>query len=211
MKSRDQMKTSYPLAVATLIMLGMNCMQPVAAQTGKSTVDKLVQTFTSWSGNANDRQTYNEAAKYIDFRGMAERSLKPEEWKKLNPSQKNDYTSTLKTLIEERYYTRWHRIFVKGHLSYRGETNVGADTVVKTELLLGKKVDVLSWTLDTQGGERKVVSLAVGESDLLKKLSNRLEGKLNKMGFPRLLAWMRNKADIDTNEGAEQASSGTSR
>lgn len=185
--------------------------QSAFAQSGKDTIDRLVQIFSSWNGNSTDKHAYSEVAKYIDYRGMAERSLKPEEWKKLNPAQKNDYTKTLQSLIEERYYVRWHRIFNKGKITYKGESTVGGDTLVKTDLLVGKKTDPLVWRLDAQGGERRVVSLAVNDSDLLKKLSGRLEGKLAKMGFPGMLAWMKNKANLEPNEGTEQASTATPR
>jgi ABC-type transporter MlaC component len=173
----------------------------------KDTVSDLVQIFTSWSGNAKDRSAYVEAAKHIDYQGMAQRSLSPAEWSKLSAKERSEFTGTLRTLIEQRYYTRWHRIFAKGKLTFKGETTVGGDTLVKSDLLLGKKVDALEWRLDTVNGEHKVVSLAVGQSDLLKKLSARLQGRVEKVGFKGLLTWMQSKASIGPSDSYEEASS----
>jgi ABC-type transporter MlaC component len=197
-----------PLIVATVFAATFAWLSaPVSAQTPKETVSSLVQTFTSWSGNVNDRSAYAEAAKLIDYQGMAQRSLSPAAWGKLSAKERSEFTGTLRTLIEQRYYTRWHRIFAKGKLTFTGETNVGSDTLVKSDLLLGKKTDTLEWRLDTVNGERKVVSLAVGQSDLLKKLSARLQGRVEKGGFNGLLTWMKSKANIGLNDNYEEASS----
>jgi len=203
------MKTCHSLIVAAVCAANFAGLSPAQAQMPKDTVNSLVQIFTTWSGNARDRSTYTEAAKHIDYQGMAQRSLSPAEWSKLTAKQKSDFTGTLRTLIEQRYYTRWHRIFAKGKLTFKGESNAGGDTIVKSDLLLGKKVDSLEWRLDTVNGEHKVVSLAVGQSDLLKKLSARLQGRVAKVGFNGLLTWMKNKASIGPSDNYEEASSTT--
>lgn len=193
------MKLSHTLLIAAIAASAIT--QSAYAQAGKGTVDKLVQIFTSWSGSPSDHKVFAEAANYIDYTGMAERSLKSAEWSKLTPQQKSEFTNTLKTLIEERYYTRWHKIFAKGKLTHTGESNSGGDTIVKSNLVVGKKTDALAWRLDNNGS--KVVSLSVGDSDLLQKLSSRLEGRLNKVGFPGLLTWMKGKANIGPSETYE--------
>ena len=193
------MKLSRQLLIAAFCMVALS---PQAyAQSGKATVEKLVQIFTSWSGNPADRKILSEAAAYIDYNGMAERSLKSAEWSKLSPQQRTEFAQTLKTLIEERYYTRWHRIFAKGKLAFQSESNSGGDVIVKSNLVIGKKTDALSWRLDNNGS--KVVSLAVGDSDLLQKLSSRLEGRMAKVGFQGLLTWMKGKANIGPSDTYE--------
>ena len=203
------MKFGHSLIVVAIVAGNLVWLQPASAQTGTETINRLVQIFTTWNGNAKDRSAYAKAARYIDYQGMAQRSISASEWNKLSATQKSDFANSLRSLIEERYYTRWHRIFNKGKLTYKGECNVGADTVVKSDLQLGKKVDALEWRLDTVGGEHRVVSLAVGQSDLLKKLSSRLQGRLDKVGFDGLLTWMTSKANIGPSENYEEASSPT--
>lgn len=205
------MKPGYSLLISTLATASLICIGQAQAQTGRETIEKLVQVFTAGSGKPSNRQSYQEASQYIDYRGMAQRSLNADEWKKLSAPQKEEFTKDLRALIEERYYARWHKIFSKGKLAFTGETSQGGDALVNTKLTLGKKVDQLQWRLDCQGTERKVVSLSVGDSDLLKKLSSRLQGRLNKYGFTGLLVWMKNKANIAPTEATEEASSGPPR
>lgn len=183
------------------------------AQTGKSTVDRLVQIFSKWNGTTTDRQVYSEAAKYIDYTAMASRSLGAGEWNKLNAQQKTEFTNTLRTLIEERYYPRWHKIFNKGKVSYISENTSGHDTLVNTKLTVGHKTDPLVWRLETEGDDTKVVSLSVENEDLLRKLSGRLNGKLSKYGFNGLMSWMKNKSHLSSNDtpGEQTAVAGTPR
>jgi ABC-type transporter MlaC component len=205
------MKFAQSILAAATIFLAANPAPAAEAKQGKETIDKLVQLFKGWSGKSSDRQYYAQAAKYIDYQTMAQRSLSNGEWKKLTPQQKNEFVSTLRTLVEDRYYTRWHRIFSKGTLTYSGESVSNGDVIVQTQLTLGKKVDPLNWRLDKQGSDMKIVSLSVADADLLNKLSTRLTGRLNKYGFDGLLAWMKNKANIGPGDNSsEQASSGQS-
>lgn len=172
---------------------------PAFAESGQATVQKLVQVLSTWNGSPTDKGTYYRAAQYIDYDGMAKRSLSSAEWSKLSASQKSQFTATMRTLIEQRYYVRWHKIFRKGKLAYTGESNSGGNDVVKSQLTLGKKVDPLDWTLSND----KVISLSVGKNDLLNKLSTRLQGRLDKLGFDGLLSWMKTKANIRPDDSSE--------
>lgn len=167
---------------------------PAQAQTGRATIDRLVGIFSQWSGSSQESKVYREAAGYIDFEGMAERSLSGE-WKKLSPAQRAEFTDTLRTLIEERYYLRWHKIFKKAKLAYVNESSAGGDTKVATLITLGKKKDQVEWQLDSKDGQPKLINLAVNDSDLLNRLSGRLQNKLNKAGFAAMIAWMKNKSN----------------
>jgi ABC-type transporter MlaC component len=190
------------MALALLTAISMSASGPAwAAGSGQATVEKLVNVFTSWSGNPSDKKGIADADRYIDYNVMAERSLSSAEWGKLNAAQKKQFVDTLRTLIEQRYYVRWHKIFSKGKLIYQGESKSSGDEVVKSQLTVGKKVDPLDWRLSND----KVISLSVGKSDLLKKLSTRLEGRLGKLGFNGLLAWMKNKANIHPDESSSSS------
>jgi hypothetical protein len=174
---------------------------PALAESGTQVVQHVVQIFTTWNGSKSDTRMYTEASNYIDYMGMAERSLTSAEWKKLSAAQKGEFVKTMRTLIEQRYYVRWHKLFSKGKLSYLGENKSGDETTVKSQLTIGKKVDPLNWLL----ARDKILSLSVGKSDLLTKLSTRLKGRLDKLGFNGLLTWMKNKANISPEESSDQA------
>jgi MlaC protein len=155
-----------------------------AAQPGWTSVQKIVSIFSSPGAG-----TYTAAGNYIDYDAMSQRSLGGE-WSKLTAKQKHDYSSALRTLMEQRYYPRWHRIFSKSKVEYVSQSNAGAggDLLVKTNVVVGKKHDAMTWRLN--GHNDKVISLAIGEKDLLDRLTNRLQPRLKKGGFPSMLSWM---------------------
>lgn len=194
------------LSLATVVFLTCSYAPPVMAApvNGWQNVQKLVEVVSAWKGDKADPSVNRQAAKYIDYQSMAQRSLGDEQWAKLNAGQKSQFTATLRNLMEQRYYPRWHRIFVKAKLQHVSDTASGADTLVKTHMLVGKKSDELVWRL-TGKGDPKVVSLAIGDKDLLTKLKVRLQDKLAKSNFASLLSWMQSKAKQQSS--AEEVSS----
>lgn len=138
------------------------------------------------------------ASSYIDYQEMSGRALGKKDWETLSPAQKREFSKSLQVLVEKRYYPRWRKIFGKGKVRFIDESSVAGDTVVRTELLLGKKVEPLYWKLSERGGVAKVVSLSVSGKDLLDKLSQRIQSKRKKgqVNIDALIAWMRNAGDI---------------
>lgn len=202
MQRRAQMPVwQHDRSMARLLSLLVLCCStgvPAFAQSSaKDTIHSLVASFSQWNGQSSDRAVLGNAAKYIDYRTMAERALSQAKWEKLTTTQQDRFIGSLKTLIERRYYRRWHKLFGKYKLNYVGELTAGQDILVKTSLTLGKKADLITWRLDTSHGDLKVVSLATGDKDLLSRLSVRLQARYNKYGFDKLLAWMQRKADTD--------------
>lgn len=173
----------------------------LAIEPGFAVVQNIVGVF-SGSGSAS----YPSAAKYIDYDAMAQRSLGAGQWSKLTVKQKRDYTAALKVLMEQRYYPRWHRIFSKAKMEYVSKSASGDDLLVQTNLVVGKKRDAMTWRLNDRND--KVISLAIGEKDLLDRLTNRLQPKLKKSGFQSMLSWM--QAHAKGEEPATQTSSAES-
>jgi hypothetical protein len=177
-----------------------------AADHGWTNVQKLVDVVITWKGNQADASVNRQAAQYIDYASMGQRALGLDQWNKLSTSQRSQFVSTLRNLMEQRYYPRWHRIFAKAKLDHVSDTASGADTLVKTNMVVGKKTDSLVWRLTGKGNQAKIVSLAIGNNDLLTKLKGRLQEKLAKSNFPSLLAWMQSKAKQQSAATAEVSS-----
>ncbi len=137
---------------------------------------------------------------------MSQRSLGTAQWSKLTVKQKRDYTAALKVLMEQRYYPRWHRIFSKAKMEYVSKSAAGSDLLVNTNLVVGKKRDAMTWRLNDRND--KVISLAIGQKDLLDRLTDRLQPKLKKSGFQSMLSWM--QAHARGEEPATQTSSAES-
>jgi len=171
------------------------------AQTGKSVVQDLVTLFSGWSGDDDDRSIYEPAARRIDYQEMAETSIGQGQWNKLNATQKREFVSALRRLVENRYYPRWHNIFYKGKLTILSEVTTRNELSVKTLLSLGKKKSYVTWRMHrNSNGEPMVVSLTVGEKDLLTRMSVRFQKQIAKSGIDGLIVWLKEKLDIDPNE-----------
>jgi ABC-type transporter MlaC component len=181
----------------TLIMVGSSA---ALAQGGKGTVENLVRILGAGNGSASDQKTFVEAAKFIDYENMSERALGQAEWSKISPTQRSQFTSALRTVVEQRYYPRWHRLFAKGTITYGQESTVNGDTVLQTSLKINKKSQALAWCMAKRSGDLKVVSLGVNDKDLLNKLHQRVMTKLKKSNFDALVAWLKNKAPHEADE-----------
>jgi|LakMenEpi03Aug12_release.lakeMendotaPanAssembly.Ray.scaffolds.fasta_scaffold254671_2 hypothetical protein len=166
-----------------------------------TSVQNVVNVFS-----APNSSNFKGAGNYIDYDAMSQRSLGAAQWSKLSAKQKHDYTSALEVLMEQRYYPRWHRIFSKAKVEFVSKSAAGSDLLVKTNLVVGKKSDAITWRLNEHND--KIVSLAIGEKDLLDRLTNRLQPKLKKNGFQAMLAWM--QAHAQGEEPATQTSSAES-
>ena len=75
---------------------------------------------------------------------MSQRALGNSEWDKLDSGERKQFVTALRSLMERRYYPRWHHIFSKATVDYISETPSGSDTLVKTSVKLGKKVDSIA-------------------------------------------------------------------
>jgi len=199
--------------IRTTLVAAFCCQMSAGAaqiEKGKDTVEHLVSLFSAWSGKEADQHVYAEAAQNIDYELMAHRALGATEWEKLSPVQRKEFTKTFKSLVEQRYYPRWHKIFYKGRLAFISETSANGDTFVKTNLTLGKKTDLLVWHLANKSGDHKVISLAVADKDLLTLIGSRLKKKMDKSGFDGVMAWMKDKLEDDEDANSSTADSTSS-
>ncbi len=180
--------------------------QPAQGQTGKGTIDALVKTLAGLQINKSGISSPQlaEVAKYIDYQTMAEQALGNKEWQQLNTTQRKIYLQSFKSLVEHRYYKRWHKIFSKSKIAYENEdktaTRKDNEIMVKTALSADKDTKMVIWTLTAQ--QPKVINLAVDDRDILNKVQSRFQGKIARAGVPAFLAWLQNKAkqSSDTDE-----------
>jgi ABC-type transporter MlaC component len=189
------------------LMLG-SAASAALSQGGKGTVENLVRILGAGNGTAADQKTFAEAAKFIDYESMSQRALGQAEWAKISPSQRSKFIAALRTVVEQRYYPRWHRLFAKGTITYGQESTVNGDTVLQTSLKINKKSQQLAWCMAKHAGDLKVVSLGLNDKDLLNKLHQRVITKLKKSDFDSLVVWLKNKApheDDDSEKGDNDA------
>lgn len=184
------------LAAFISISVGQAAFGNNVSAEGKTTVDRVVNLFSMWTGKASSKAVFKEASNLIDYDEMSEKALN-HHWENLKPAERREFVSTFRTLIEEKYYRRWHKIFMKGQLAYNSESPAAGDLFIRTTLKVGKKQDRVVWRLSKRSGEYRVVSIAVNQKDLLDRLSVRLDQRLRKDNFKGLLTWMREEADLE--------------
>jgi ABC-type transporter MlaC component len=174
---------------------------PGLALESKPTVEALVGLFSKWSGSRTDHTNLNEAARYIDYKYMSRRALGTANWDKLSESQRDEFEKAFKTLIEQRYYPRWHRVFSKSKITYGKESVENGLVHLKTEISVGDDREHVDWELVTRGTDAKVVNLTVDGKDLIARIARRLQKRLNKSGFRSVMTWIRNRnpksSDVD--------------
>ncbi|SRR5579875_41163 len=197
------------LAVLVAAAICGSCSTAVAAEGGKNVVQELVRLFSAWSGDGSDASIFKEAARYIDYNGMAASALGKAQWEKLTARQRQQFVETFRRLVEQKYYQRWHKIFYQGKIQYLGESTTGGESLVKTGLTVGKEESTVYWLMHPRNGELAVIDMRVEDKDLLGRLRARFQRRLAKHGFDNLLAWMKRHADREEDEedsGASTAS-----
>jgi len=171
-----------------------------AQTTGRETVQELFTLFSAWSSKQSQARIFTEAAQHIDYPTMAEMAFTPAQWDSFAPAEKKELIRSFRTLVENRYYERWHKLFLRSRLNIANEAKAGGDIYVKTYITEGKSEDTVIWRLRPRGGEPMVISLDVNGKDLVSRLSDRFQKQLKKRGPQGLIAWMKNKADMDEDE-----------
>jgi ABC-type transporter MlaC component len=188
---RCALRLSILLKLVVVLVFPVVASLPVRADESKETVQALVDIFVHWSGSADDKVAYAKAGQQIDYRLMSERVLGQKRWDGLSNQDRNDFVTAFRAVIEKRYYPRWRRIFHNSTITYLNEQSANGDTLVGTRVKTGDSAGDITWTV-SQGS--KVVSLQVGERDLIKRASARFEKKLAKSDFKDFLAWLKKES-----------------
>lgn len=192
------MKSSLTAIHILLVALLWICGTGIAwgASDGFGTVKRVVDIFSVWGGKEPDKSLLKELSSYIDYDEMAERSL-GKRWSGLDAMERRQYSFVFRKLIEDRYYPRWRKIFSRGRIEKLDESDTADSIYVKTALLLGSKEDTLVWRLSKRRGEYKIISIAVDDKDLLTRMSKRVQKQIDKNGFAKLMAWMKDRVDSE--------------
>jgi ABC-type transporter MlaC component len=180
-------------ALATILATGL----PARSQgdAGREVVQELVTLFSAWSDQRAGRPIFAAAARHIDYGTMAELSFTPAQWDGFTSAQKRDLIESFQKLVEDRYYMRWHKLFLRSRLTIASEAKAGGDTYVRTFLTHGKDEDTVIWRLRPRNGDPMVISLDVNGKDLINRLSERFQKQLKKHGANGLVVWLKKEAE----------------
>lgn len=168
-----------------------------AERNGEEAVRRLVAIISHPSADSNSsaRSTVSsKAARQIDYAYIAKSILEGNKWEELSTSKQQEFVLLLRKLIERRYYKRWHRLFIKGKLTFVSEREEGDKAEVVTRLKAKEKDYLLHWKLHKQDGKLKVVDLVVNKKDLVGRMKAKVQHKLAKGGFKRVEAYLNQEA-----------------
>lgn len=182
------------------LALAITACPEACAESAKEVVQDVVTLLSAGSNKTVDDQVVEAVSKQIDYEYMGEYTLGSTLWNKLNSGQHKEFVETLKTLIEREYYPRWHKIFFRGKLTYLSEVKASKDTFVKTLLTIGNKENIVVWRVRARGGDPRVVSMAVGDKDLLTKVSDRFRDLMEDEDYAGLMEWLKCELDEDAEE-----------
>jgi ABC-type transporter MlaC component len=192
-------KKLFQLLFSLILLISSGLLSCVPARAyGFETVAKLVDLFKGFNTVAIPANILQKASQFIDYKSMAEQALGREQWSKLSKSEKDRFCQALQKLIEERYYPRWHKLFSKGQLICDSESLVGSRLTIKSHLTINDNSQNIIWQLDNKTTPAKVLSIQVGEKNLLAILHARLLPRLQKSGIKSLISWLDSKSSRQT-------------
>jgi ABC-type transporter MlaC component len=191
LQSRRKGIPPFLVPFLSVLFCTMHC---ALALDSKSTVETLVKLLSQWSSKGSNQNILSEAAQYIDYKSMAEASLGPQNWSKLSEGQRDEFVKSFRTLVEQRYYPRWHNIFSKSHITYGKASAQNGVNRIKTQMSLKDSVQEVDWDLKGQDSDARVVNLTVGEKDLVVRAGRRFQKRFAKAGFPAFIAWIKTQA-----------------
>lgn len=183
----------FSFVLSLTVGLVISCARATAFD-GYSTVSRVVELFSVWTDDKLDKSIQSELNDYIDFAEMAERAL-GSNWSKLDSARRQEFVAVFKKLVENKYYRRWRKVLSKGKLSKVSQVETKDSLYVKTKLTDDDDVDYLVFRLSKRSTKLKIISIAVGDKDLLTRISARVNKYAQKKGLDQLFEWMVDKAD----------------
>ncbi len=201
------------ISMLLICLISLFNIEPVYAQSEKDSVISIVKIFSEQKDVNHfvlDKTQLVAIEGLIDYSTMAQYAIGKNNWTKLSNSQRIIYVNDFKSLLEHRYYPRWHKIFAKSTFSCGSDVHQGQNILVNSTITTGEKTEHITWTLT--GQPAKVIDLTVDENDLLKRLQTRFQKKLASGDIPAFISWLDKacKQLADKNEQNSLSASKTS-
>lgn len=169
----------------------------IAASSKRVTEKELVETFIADVSRVgtekSGKNTFERAARSMDFEEMAKRAFGESGWPKFSPGEQKEVTALFRRLVQIRYYPRWSRVFQKGRFEITSQSKQGNDSLVAGTLNLDGNKNALTFRLTKVGDDFKLVSMSVRDKDLLERTSVRMKRGLSRKGAAGLIAYLRKR------------------
>jgi phospholipid transport system substrate-binding protein len=164
-------------------------------------LDKILKkNVPNWTPEAELQRT--EVRKlvggFLDYNELARRSL-ARHWDTLTPKQREDFSTTLRELVERSYLKQLHGGAGGYNIKYEKEEKNGNEATVDATLHTtsrGKKVEVaLQYKMLGKGGHWLVYDVLTDEQSMLENYRAEFNKIIQKDGFDALMKRMKKKLD----------------
>ncbi|MDB4979630.1 MAG: organic solvent tolerance transporter substrate-binding protein [Myxococcales bacterium] len=163
-------------------------------------LDKVLQkNLPNWTPEAELQRTEVRkiVGSFLDYGELAKRSL-ARHWDTLTPKQREDFSNTLRELVERSYLRQLHGN-ANYNIKYEKEEKSGNEATVDATLhtmARGKKVEIaLQYKMLGKGGEWLVYDVLTDEQSMLENYRAEFNKIITKDGFDALLKRMKKKLD----------------
>jgi phospholipid transport system substrate-binding protein len=172
------------------------------AELKKSNVDLdkvLKKNVPGWTPEAELQRTEVRklVGSFLDYGELARRSL-ARHWDTLTPRQREDFTETLRELVERSYLKQVHG-GPNYNIKYEKEEKTGNEATVDATLHTvsrGKKVEVaLEYKMLGKGGHWVVYDVLTDDQSMLENYRAEFNKIITKDGFDALMKRMKKKLD----------------
>jgi phospholipid transport system substrate-binding protein len=135
---------------------------------------------------------------FLDYNELARRSL-ARHWDTLTPKQREDFSNTLRDLVERSYLKQLHGGAGAYNIKYEKEEKAGNEATVDATLHTtsrGKKVEIaLQYKLLGKNGHWLVYDVLTDEQSMLENYRAEFNKIIQKDGFDALMKRMKKKLD----------------
>jgi phospholipid transport system substrate-binding protein len=163
-------------------------------------LDKVLQkNLPNWTPEAELQRTEVRkiVGSFLDYGELAKRSL-ARHWDTLTPKQREDFSNTLRELVERSYLRQLHGN-ANYNIKYEKEEKAGNEATVDATLhtmARGKKVEIaLQYKMLGKGGTWLVYDVLTDEQSMLENYRAEFNKIISKDGFDALLKRMKKKLD----------------
>ncbi len=163
-------------------------------------LDKVLQkNLPNWTPEAELQRTEVRkiVGSFLDYGELAKRSL-ARHWDTLTPKQRDDFSNTLRELVERSYLRQLHGN-ANYNIKYEKEAKDGNEATVDATLhtmARGKKVEIaLQYKMLGKSGEWLVYDVLTDEQSMLENYRAEFNKIISKDGFDALMKRMKKKLD----------------
>jgi ABC-type transporter MlaC component len=175
------------------ISLSLAVTQPAKAQEGTAAVQRIISTVTAGGRRKTKVNLAKAMADKADYDTMAQHLFSPKQWQQMTIAERTGVTTSVRNILERRYYKRWHKLYSRSQVQYLGETPINGGIAVRTMLNDHSSSESVTWQLSKKNGKLLVTDLNVDGKDLVDGLRDKVQKRLRRQGYDGVVTWLKTR------------------